>query len=272
MFNYCMVLALQAYKNTACSSPSAGAKTIRSSNVKLTRQAFSVLKLLFSYVFSRKRFLQKELRDTPRARGTKRTRSLRSRPRRTGGDHETDSLDQLRHICAAVRLLCVFPSDAQKHRRERHRIAALGVSAAAVRHLPGRAADQGDAYVHHHDRYETSPTRTTSAGTRRPPPYNIVIPYKIGELYRIFLYGSAIGSYVGGIVRVLTDRLIDTAALLTFLTVLLLSRARPFCRCISCCSRRSSFSSPSGSRSRRSIASGTTISLRRSIPRAPEKY
>ncbi len=50
---------------------------------------------------------------------------------------------------------------------------------------------------------------------------NIVTPFKVGELYRIFLYGRVIGNYAGGIVRVLTDRLIDTAALLTFLTVLL---------------------------------------------------
>jgi len=51
---------------------------------------------------------------------------------------------------------------------------------------------------------------------------NIVVPFKIGEVYRIFLYGRVIGSYTGGIVRVLTDRLIDTAALLTFLTILLI--------------------------------------------------
>ncbi len=50
---------------------------------------------------------------------------------------------------------------------------------------------------------------------------NIAIPFKIGEFYRIFLYGSVIGSYAGGIVRVLTDRLVDTAALLTLLSVLL---------------------------------------------------
>jgi hypothetical protein len=51
---------------------------------------------------------------------------------------------------------------------------------------------------------------------------NIVVPFKIGEIYRIFLYGSIIGSYTGGAVRVLTDRLVDTAALLTCLTVLLI--------------------------------------------------
>lgn len=51
---------------------------------------------------------------------------------------------------------------------------------------------------------------------------NIAIPYKVGELYRIFLYGSVIGSFSGGVVRVLTDRLVDTAALLTLLSVLLL--------------------------------------------------
>lgn len=50
---------------------------------------------------------------------------------------------------------------------------------------------------------------------------NIAIPFKIGELYRIFLYGNVIDSYAGGIVRVLTDRLVDTAALLTLLSLLL---------------------------------------------------
>lgn len=51
---------------------------------------------------------------------------------------------------------------------------------------------------------------------------NIVTPYKVGELYRIVLYGNCIGSYAGGTVRVLLDRAVDTAALLTCLTVMLL--------------------------------------------------
>ena len=51
---------------------------------------------------------------------------------------------------------------------------------------------------------------------------NILLPYKIGELYRIALYGNQIGSYAGGAVRVLLDRAVDTAALLTFLTIILL--------------------------------------------------
>lgn len=51
---------------------------------------------------------------------------------------------------------------------------------------------------------------------------NIVMPYKTGELYRIVLYGNTTGSYVGGAVRVLLDRAVDTAALLTCLTVILL--------------------------------------------------
>lgn len=51
---------------------------------------------------------------------------------------------------------------------------------------------------------------------------NIMTPYKIGELYRIALYGNGIGSYAGGAVRVLLDRAVDTAALLTYLTIILL--------------------------------------------------
>lgn len=51
---------------------------------------------------------------------------------------------------------------------------------------------------------------------------NIMTPYKIGEVYRIALYGNSIGSYAGGAVRVLMDRAVDTAALLTCLSVILL--------------------------------------------------
>jgi len=51
---------------------------------------------------------------------------------------------------------------------------------------------------------------------------NIMTPYKIGEVYRIALYGKSIDSYAGGAVRVLLDRAVDTAALLTYLTFILL--------------------------------------------------
>lgn len=51
---------------------------------------------------------------------------------------------------------------------------------------------------------------------------NIMTPFKIGELYRIVLYGRYIGSYIGGAVRVIFDRAVDTAALLTYLTILML--------------------------------------------------
>ncbi len=54
---------------------------------------------------------------------------------------------------------------------------------------------------------------------------NIMVPFKIGELYRIALYGRSIGSYVGGAVRVVFDRAVDTAALLTYLTILMLFQA-----------------------------------------------
>ncbi len=51
---------------------------------------------------------------------------------------------------------------------------------------------------------------------------NIMTPYKAGEVYRIMLYGKCVGSYASGAVRVLLDRAVDTAALLTYLTIILL--------------------------------------------------
>ena len=51
---------------------------------------------------------------------------------------------------------------------------------------------------------------------------NILVPYKIGEVYRIALYGNCIKNYAGGAVRVLIDRAVDAASLITYLTVILL--------------------------------------------------
>ncbi len=67
-FNYCMVLALQYYKNSALFFPIRWSEDDQVSNVKLTRQAANVLGLLFSYAFARNRFMAKELRDVPRER------------------------------------------------------------------------------------------------------------------------------------------------------------------------------------------------------------
>lgn len=51
---------------------------------------------------------------------------------------------------------------------------------------------------------------------------NITLPFKIGELFRIYSYGYAIGDYVTGTAIVLIDRFIDMAALLTYMTLFLL--------------------------------------------------
>lgn len=51
---------------------------------------------------------------------------------------------------------------------------------------------------------------------------NIFTPYKIGEAYRIALYGNCMRNYAGGAVRVLIDRAVDTASLITYLTVILM--------------------------------------------------
>jgi glycosyltransferase involved in cell wall biosynthesis len=67
-FNYCMVLALQFYKNSALFFPIRWSEDDQVSNVKLTRQAANVLGLLFSYAFARRRFMQRELRAVPHAR------------------------------------------------------------------------------------------------------------------------------------------------------------------------------------------------------------
>lgn len=67
-FNYCMVLALQYYRNSARFFPIRWSEDDQVSNVKLTRQAANVLGLLFSYAFARGRFMEKELRAVPRER------------------------------------------------------------------------------------------------------------------------------------------------------------------------------------------------------------
>jgi hypothetical protein len=51
---------------------------------------------------------------------------------------------------------------------------------------------------------------------------SVIIPFKIGEIYKILCYGKEIRNYVSGIVIVLLDRLIDTIVLLCIMTVFLL--------------------------------------------------
>ena len=52
---------------------------------------------------------------------------------------------------------------------------------------------------------------------------SVILPMKLGELFRIYRFGAAIGDYIGGLARILADRLVDTAALLLYLTAVLLS-------------------------------------------------
>lgn len=48
-------------------------------------------------------------------------------------------------------------------------------------------------------------------------PVSIILPYKIGELFRMYCYGSQMSIYLKGILTILLDRFADTAALITFL-------------------------------------------------------
>lgn len=65
-FNYCMVLAMAHLRQRALFFPIRWSEDDQVSNVKLTRQAVNVLKLLGSYARSPRRFLEKDLRETPR--------------------------------------------------------------------------------------------------------------------------------------------------------------------------------------------------------------
>jgi hypothetical protein len=46
-------------------------------------------------------------------------------------------------------------------------------------------------------------------------PVSVVLPYKIGEFFRIYCYGNLIGNFIKGIVTILLDRFMDTIALIT---------------------------------------------------------
>lgn len=65
-FNYCMILALAYLRQKAMFFPIRWSEDDQVSNVKLTRQATNVLKLLGSFALSRRRFMQRELREMPR--------------------------------------------------------------------------------------------------------------------------------------------------------------------------------------------------------------
>ena len=48
-------------------------------------------------------------------------------------------------------------------------------------------------------------------------PVSSIFPFKLGELFRMYCYGYKVGSGVTGVIGVLLDRFVDTAALLTVL-------------------------------------------------------
>lgn len=62
-FNYCMILASVYYKHRIKFFPLTWREDDQVSNVKLFRQAFKVLNLLFSFAFNKKKFLENEHRS-----------------------------------------------------------------------------------------------------------------------------------------------------------------------------------------------------------------
>ena len=63
IFNYCMVMGSAYYKHKVKFFPIIWKEDDQVSNVKMVNQAITVLKLLGSYVFNKKGFVQKEHRD-----------------------------------------------------------------------------------------------------------------------------------------------------------------------------------------------------------------
>lgn len=62
-------------------------------------------------------------------------------------------------------------------------------------------------------------------------PVSMVIPFKLGELFRMFCYGSLLGNALSGIVIILLDRFMDTVALIAiilFAGLMLSWRMQPF--------------------------------------------
>ena len=50
-------------------------------------------------------------------------------------------------------------------------------------------------------------------------PVSMVLPYKVGEFYRMYAYGTHLKSGLKGIVIILLDRFMDTAALVTMILI-----------------------------------------------------
>ena len=62
-FNYCMIMASKSFKHKMRFFPISWRETDQVSNVKMTKQAFSVLCMLIKYFFLRKKFLSSEMRN-----------------------------------------------------------------------------------------------------------------------------------------------------------------------------------------------------------------
>ncbi len=52
-------------------------------------------------------------------------------------------------------------------------------------------------------------------------PVGVILPFKLGEIFRVYCYGRIIKSYTRGIVIIVLDRFMDTAALLTVMIIML---------------------------------------------------
>lgn len=64
-FNYCMIMAAHYYRYDIIFFPISWREDDQVSNVKMARQAFNVLAMLARYFFTRKRFIEAELRTVP---------------------------------------------------------------------------------------------------------------------------------------------------------------------------------------------------------------
>lgn len=56
----------------------------------------------------------------------------------------------------------------------------------------------------------------------RVTPISIILPFKAGELFRIYCYGNQINNYLQGGIIILLDRFMDTAALITMMVFTLI--------------------------------------------------
>ena len=63
MFNYCMILGSAFYKHNIKFFPISWREDDQVSNVKLFNQAIRVLKILFSYITNKNKFIETEFRD-----------------------------------------------------------------------------------------------------------------------------------------------------------------------------------------------------------------